>query len=39
VPVAASKAAFATNTPTDDVKAEIDKLLWADALILKFPLW
>ncbi|MDQ0504163.1 NAD(P)H-dependent oxidoreductase [Xanthobacter agilis] len=38
-PVAASKAAFATHTLTDDVRAEIEKLLWADALILQFPLW
>ncbi|HEY4201543.1 MAG TPA: NAD(P)H-dependent oxidoreductase [Devosiaceae bacterium] len=39
VPVAASKSAFDTGTLTDDVKAEIEKLLWADALILQFPLW
>ncbi|MER9680173.1 NAD(P)H-dependent oxidoreductase [Mesorhizobium sp. M0184] len=39
LPAGASKKAFATNTLTDDVKAEIDKLLWADALILQFPLW
>lgn len=39
VPVAASKTAFDADTLTDDVKAEIDKLLWADALILQFPLW
>src|SRR6266700_1044722 len=39
VPVAASKKAFEANTLTDDVKAEIEKLLWADALILQFPLW
>ncbi|RWF77325.1 MAG: flavodoxin family protein [Mesorhizobium sp.] len=39
LPAAASKKAFATNTLTGDVKAEIDKLLWADALILQFPLW
>lgn len=38
-PVAASKNAFATDTLTADVKAEIDKLLWADILILQFPLW
>jgi NAD(P)H dehydrogenase (quinone) len=37
--VAASKKSFATNTLTADVKAEIDKLLWADTLILLFPLW
>jgi NAD(P)H dehydrogenase (quinone) len=39
LPGGASKNAFATNTLTDDVKAEIDKLLWADTLILQFPLW
>ncbi|PZU07803.1 NAD(P)H-dependent oxidoreductase [Sphingomonas sp.] len=39
LPVAASKTAFATGTLTDDVKAEIDKLQWADTLILQFPLW
>lgn len=39
IPVAASKYAFESNTLTDDVKAEIEKLLWADVLILQFPLW
>lgn len=39
IPVAASKQAFHGNTLTPDVKAEIDKLLWADILILQFPLW
>ncbi|MDQ0469354.1 NAD(P)H-dependent oxidoreductase [Labrys wisconsinensis] len=39
IPVAASKQAFEAGTLTDDVKAEIDKLLWADVLILQFPLW
>lgn len=39
LPVAASKTAFATDTLTDDVQAEIEKLLWADVLILQFPLW
>ncbi|MER8482220.1 NAD(P)H-dependent oxidoreductase [Mesorhizobium sp. M1322] len=39
LPAGASKKAFATNTLTDDVKTEIDKLLWADTLILQFPLW
>jgi len=39
VPVAASKRAFESNALTDDVKAEIEKLRWADALILQFPLW
>ncbi|MDH6268780.1 NAD(P)H dehydrogenase (quinone) [Rhizobium sp. SG_E_25_P2] len=39
LPVAASKNAFTTDTLTDDVKVEIDKLLWADTLILQFPLW
>jgi NAD(P)H dehydrogenase (quinone) len=36
---AASSAAFTTGTLTDDVTAEQAKLLWADALILAFPLW
>ncbi|MBO9556976.1 MAG: NAD(P)H-dependent oxidoreductase [Caulobacter sp.] len=36
---AASNAAFAEGTLTSDVAAEIEKLLWADALILQFPLW
>ncbi len=36
---AASKQAFVANTLTEDVRAEIDKLLWADTLILQFPLW
>ena len=39
IPVAASKEAFAADALTDDVKAEIDKLRWADVLILQFPLW
>lgn len=39
LPAGASKKDFATNTLTEDVKAEIDKLLWADTLILQFPLW
>jgi len=39
IPVAASKKGFEANTLTADVKAEIEKLLWADTLILQFPLW
>lgn len=39
MPIAASKAAYAGGTLTADVRAEIDKLTWADALILQFPLW
>lgn len=35
----ASGEAFAAQALTDDVKAEQEKLLWADALILQFPLW
>jgi NAD(P)H dehydrogenase (quinone) len=38
-PAAASKKAFEANALTEDVRAEIEKLLWADALILQFPLW
>jgi len=37
--VLASKAGYETGTLTDDVKAEIEKLLWADMLVLQFPLW
>ncbi|RYE81878.1 MAG: flavodoxin family protein, partial [Hyphomicrobiales bacterium] len=36
---AASKQAFGEGTLTADVRAEIEKLLWADTLILQFPLW
>ena len=39
IPVAASKNAFEANALTEDVRAEIEKLLWADVLILQFPLW
>jgi len=35
----ASHGAFDADALTDDVKAEIEKLLWADLLILQFPLW
>jgi NAD(P)H dehydrogenase (quinone) len=35
----ASGEAFAANALTEDVKAEQEKLLWADVLILQFPLW
>jgi NAD(P)H dehydrogenase (quinone) len=38
-PATASKTAFEADALTEDVKAEIAKLLWADALILQFPLW
>jgi NAD(P)H dehydrogenase (quinone) len=37
--VSASSAAFKTGTLTADVKAEQEKLLWADTVILMFPLW
>lgn len=36
---AASGDAFAADALTDDVKAEQEKLLRADVLILQFPLW
>lgn len=35
----ASGEAFKAHRLTDDVRAEQDKLLWADAVILQFPLW
>jgi NAD(P)H dehydrogenase (quinone) len=38
-PASASSEAFASGTLTPDVKAEQAKLLWADLLILQFPLW
>ncbi|WP_049621893.1 NAD(P)H-dependent oxidoreductase [Frateuria defendens] len=34
-----SRHAFANGTQTPDVEAEQQKLLWADAVILSFPLW
>ncbi|MGK9234743.1 NAD(P)H-dependent oxidoreductase [Inquilinus limosus] len=36
---AASGEAFAAGALTADVRAEHEKLLWADILILQFPLW
>jgi NAD(P)H dehydrogenase (quinone) len=36
---AASGEAFVVGALTADVKAEQEKLLWADVLILQFPLW
>lgn len=36
---AGSKAAFEADELTPDVQGEIDKLRWADVLILQFPLW
>jgi len=38
-PAAASGEAFAADALPEDVRAEQEKLLWADALILQFPLW
>jgi NAD(P)H dehydrogenase (quinone) len=38
-PASASKQAFDAGALTADVKAEQEKLLWADMLILQFPLW
>lgn len=35
----ASKEAFASGTQLPDVIAEQEKLLWADVVILQFPLW
>lgn len=33
------KHAVAQRTFSDDIQAEIDKVLWCDLLILQFPLW
>lgn len=35
----ASTQGFNANALTEDVQAEQEKLLWADMLILQFPLW
>ncbi|MEN2468564.1 NAD(P)H-dependent oxidoreductase [Burkholderia sp. GS2Y] len=34
-----SKHAFASGTQREDIAREQDKLKWADAVILQFPLW
>ncbi|ALD93132.1 NAD(P)H-dependent oxidoreductase [Cupriavidus gilardii] len=34
-----SKQAFENGTQSEDIAAEQRKLLWADAVILQFPLW
>jgi NAD(P)H dehydrogenase (quinone) len=34
-----SKVAYAEGTQSADIAGEQEKLLWADALILQFPLW
>ena len=34
-----SKHAFETGTQTADIAGEQEKLLWADAVLLQFPLW
>ena len=35
----ASKRAFEHGTQSPDIAAEQEKLRWADALVLQFPLW
>lgn len=35
----ASKTGFTSHALTEDVRAEQEKLLWADTVILQFPLW
>lgn len=37
--VRASREAYTSGTQTNDVVAEQEKLLWADAVVLQFPLW
>jgi len=39
IPVVASKEAFEAKALTRDVRVEMENLLWADVLILQFPLW
>ncbi|MBT2212206.1 NAD(P)H-dependent oxidoreductase [Actinomadura sp. NEAU-AAG7] len=36
---AASERAHATGALSADIRAEHDKIAWADALVLQFPLW
>lgn len=36
---ASSKRAYAEATLSDDIRAEQEKIAWADALIVQFPLW
>jgi NAD(P)H dehydrogenase (quinone) len=38
-PSRASQQAFANGLQSEDIAREQEKLLWADALILQFPLW
>ncbi len=38
-PALDSKRAFENGRQSEDIALEQDKLLWADALILQFPLW
>lgn len=35
----ASKSAYANGTLSFDIRAEIDKLAWAEAVVFQFPLW
>ncbi|UPK74944.1 NAD(P)H-dependent oxidoreductase [Nocardioidaceae bacterium SCSIO 66511] len=35
----ASKHAYQTETLSSDIRAEIEKLEWADAVVFQFPLW
>lgn len=35
----ASRHAFTAGTLTEDIRAEQDKLRWADTIVLQFPLW
>jgi NAD(P)H dehydrogenase (quinone) len=37
--IAESKNAYAGGTQSEDIAAEQDKLLWADAVLFSFPLW
>ncbi len=36
---ATSRRAYAEGTLSDDIRAEQEKLAWADALVIQFPLW
>ena len=34
-----AKHAFENGSPTEDIARKYEKFLWADAVILHFPLW
>jgi NAD(P)H dehydrogenase (quinone) len=35
----ASERAYRSGTLSDDIRAELEKIAWADAVVVQFPLW